>query len=56
MLSKKFDLLDGLVEIWIQSSRQLHLISEAPDVVTISCEHHDSFSSFLGMAWEVAVL
>jgi hypothetical protein len=32
------------------------LISEAPDVVTISCGHHDSFSSFLSMAWEVAVL
>jgi hypothetical protein len=25
-------------------------------VVTISCGHHDSFSSFSGAAWEVAVL
>jgi hypothetical protein len=32
------------------------LIGEAPDVVTISCGHHDSFSSFSGTASEVVVL
>jgi hypothetical protein len=32
------------------------LIGEAPDVVTISCGHHDSFRSFSGAAWEVVVL
>jgi hypothetical protein len=50
------DLLDGLIEISDQSLSQLHWIGEAPDVVTISYGHHDSFSSFSGMAWEVAVL
>jgi hypothetical protein len=39
-----------------QSSSQLHLIGKAPDVVMISCEHHDIFCSFSGVAWEVAVL
>jgi hypothetical protein len=56
MLSQQVDLLDGLVEISNQSSSQLHLIGEAPDVVMISCGHHDSISSFSGMAWEVVVL
>jgi hypothetical protein len=32
------------------------LVSEAPDVVTISRGHHDNFSSFSGTAWEVVVL
>jgi hypothetical protein len=35
---------------------QLHLIGEAPNVVTISCGHHHGFSSFSGVAQEVAVL
>jgi hypothetical protein len=39
-----------------QSSSQLHLIGETPDVVTFSCGHHDSFSFFLSVVWEVAVL
>jgi hypothetical protein len=39
-----------------QSTSQLHLVGEAPDVVMISRRHHDSFSSFSGVAWEVAVL
>jgi hypothetical protein len=39
-----------------QSSSQLHLIGEAPNVVMISCRHHSSFSSFSGVAWEVVVL
>jgi hypothetical protein len=56
MLSKRVDLLDGLVEILNKSSSQLHLIGETLNVVTISCGHYDSFSSFLGVAWEVAVL
>jgi hypothetical protein len=56
MLSYQVDLLDGLVEISNQSSSQLPLINKAPDVVTISCGHHDSFSSFSSAAWEVAVL
>jgi hypothetical protein len=56
MLSKQVDLLDGLVKISDQSSSQLHLIGKAPDVVTISYGHHDSFSAFSGAAWEVTVL
>jgi hypothetical protein len=56
MLSEQVDLLDGLVKISNQSSSQLHLIGETPDVVTISNGHHDSFSSFSGAAWEVVVL
>jgi hypothetical protein len=35
---------------------QLHLVGEAPDVVMISRVHHDSFSSFSGVALEVVVL
>jgi hypothetical protein len=35
---------------------QLHLASEAPNVVTISRGHHHGFSSFSGTAREVVVL
>jgi hypothetical protein len=56
MLSEQVDLLDDLIEISNQSSSQLHLIGETPDVVMISCGHHDSFSPFSGMAWEVVGL
>jgi hypothetical protein len=47
-------LLDGLIKISDQSMSQLHLVSEAPDVVMVSYGHHHSFSSFSGEAWEVA--
>jgi hypothetical protein len=56
MLSLQVDLLDDLIEFSDQSLSQLHLIDEAPDVVMISCEHHDSFNSFLSVAWEMVVL
>jgi hypothetical protein len=56
MLSSQVDLLDGLIEISDQSSSQLHMNDESPNLVMISCGHHDSFSSFLGTACEVAVL
>jgi hypothetical protein len=49
-------LLDGLIKISDQSTSQLHLVGEAPDVVTISRGHHHSFSSFSGVAREVVVL
>jgi hypothetical protein len=35
---------------------QLHLVSEAPNVVAISHGHRHIFSSFSGVAREVAVL
>jgi hypothetical protein len=56
MLSQQVDLLDDFVKISDQSMSQLHLVGEAPDVVTISRGHHDSFSSFSGAAWEVMIL
>jgi hypothetical protein len=56
MLSLQLDLLDGLVKISDQSTSQLHLVGEAPYVVMVSRGHHHNFSSFKGMALEVAVL
>jgi hypothetical protein len=56
MLSKQLDLLDGLVKISDQSMSQLHLVGEAPNVVTIPQGHHHGFSSFLDAAREVVVL
>jgi hypothetical protein len=56
VLSKQVNLLDNLVKISDQSMMELHLTSEAPDVVTISCVHHHNFNSFSSVAWEVVVL
>jgi hypothetical protein len=56
MLSKQLDLLDSLIMISNQGMSQLHLVGEAPNVITISCGHHHGFSSFLSMACEVVVL
>jgi hypothetical protein len=56
MLSEQLDLLDVLVKISDQSMSQLHLVGEAPNVVAISRGHHHDFSSFSGVAREVAVL
>jgi hypothetical protein len=56
MLSQHLGRLDNLVKISDQGMSQLHLISEAPNVVTISSGHHHGFSSLLGSTREVAVL
>jgi hypothetical protein len=56
MLSYQLDLLDGLIKISNQSMSQLHLVGEAPNVVTISYGDHHGFSSFLGIGREGVVL
>jgi hypothetical protein len=56
MLSQQLDLLDGLINISNQCMGQLHLVGEASNAVATFRGQHHGFSSFSGMAREVAVL
>jgi hypothetical protein len=49
------NLLNDLIKISDQSTSQLPLVGEAPDVVTVSHGHHHNFNSFSGTAQEVVV-